>query len=342
MLVTVQCGHRIFCELRKNGTRGTQTLHHEDATGDLDDMIDETYQRAILSEAWSPDDSAVLNFNIVPSFSEPPLLSAIEVEMHANGELVYKQKCESGRWVRRAVQLISQLREEGSLEADQTAYLCVAAGADPNGVALDIASLPGLTIVDGTLESCGIQALGEGGVAPDRPVLLSGRMIDEIVDWTFEAGEVEIGGATLGKIVRLPEPLPGTHTRIVTVLSTSLLDQRHQGEVNRVSFSPEALAAAAEIADLRGQGETVMTVFHSHGFGAACGNCNQSERCALTECTKLSCDDYRVIESMFPSKSTLMPVSGRKLGAPGQRPVLEVHAWRGGKLQPIRYRRYLE
>lgn len=342
MQITIDCQHRIFCELRRNGLRGVQTLHHEDATADLGDLIDEMFHRAVLSETWSPVDCEELKFRIVPCFSEPPRLSAIEVEMQAKDETVCKQKFESGRWTRRAVETLNQLREEGSVEPDQTAFVCLEAGPDPAGVAIAIPPLQSLLVADGTLESCGVRALGEGSLAPDRPVLLSDRMIEEIVEWTWQAGAVEIGGATLGKIVRLPEPLPGTHTRFVTILSTSLLDERHQGEINRVSFSPEALAAAAEIAELRGLGETVMTVFHSHGFGSACGNCNESESCVLTECTKLSCDDYRVVESLFPSKSTLMPVAGRKLGATGRRPVLEVHAWRGGKLQPIRYQRFHE
>lgn len=342
MHVSIHCDHRYFCELRKVGASGGKTLHYEEATPDLSDLIDETFNRAVLSETWSADDDNDLDFHILPCFSEAPLLSAIEVDVRVKDESIYKQRFESGRWARRAVETIEQLREEGSLDAEQSAYLCLGAGHDPHGVAVDMPCLQPPMIVDGTLESCGIVDLGAGGLAPDRPVLVSDRMTEEIIEWTWQAGPVEIGGGTLGKIVRLPEPLPGTHTRIVTVLSTSLLDQRHQGEVNRVTFSPEALAAAAEIARLRGLDENVLTVFHSHGFGTSCGNCNQSETCALTECTKLSCDDYHVIESMFPSKSTLMPVAGRKLGVAGRRPVLEVHAWRGGKLQPIRYRRYLE
>jgi len=59
-------------------------------------------------------------------------------------------------------------------------------------------------------------------------------------------------------------------------------------------------------------------------------------------CTEVSLDDYQVLESMLPGKATLMPIAGRKLGAPGRRPVLEIHAWNGGKMLPIAWQRYAE
>jgi hypothetical protein len=52
--------------------------------------------------------------------------------------------------------------------------------------------------------------------------------------------------------------------------------------------------------------------------------------------------DYQVLETLFPSKSTVMPIAGRKLGTEGKRPVLEIHAWRGGEMRPIRWQRYVE
>ena len=47
-----------------------------------------------------------------------------------------------------------------------------------------------------------------------------------------------------------------------------------------------------------------------------------------------------LLESLFPSKATLMPIAGRKLGAPGRRPVLEIHAWRDGRMVAIPWRTY--
>ena len=77
-------------------------------------------------------------------------------------------------------------------------------------------------------------------------------MLDEILRYTEEAGAQEIGGATLGKMVRLPEPLPGTATPVVTVLTAGLTDPRHVGELGRFSFDPEALheAVGQELAEL--------------------------------------------------------------------------------------------
>ena len=55
-----------------------------------------------------------------------------------------------------------------------------------------------------------------------------------------------------------------------------------------------------------------------------------------------SLQDYQLLESLFPSKSTLMPIAGRKLGEPGRRPVLQIHAWRGGQMQPIPWQEYTD
>ena len=94
-----------------------------------------------------------------------------------------------------------------------------------------------------------------------------------------------------------------------------------------MTFNPDALLEADEISRLRGMGESVLTAFHTHGWGTSCGNCNQSEACPLTPCTTLSVQDYELLATLFPAKSTLMPVAGRKLGAEGRHPVLEIHAW---------------
>ena len=127
---------------------------------------------------------------------------------------------------------------------------------------------------------------------------------------------------------------------MVTVLSAAVVDRRHVGAPTLLTFSPEALAEGEQIAEMRGFGESVLTVYHSHMWGAGCDRCNQNEKCVLPECTTVSIQDYQVLESLFPSKATLMPIAGRKLGAQGQRPVLEIHAWRGGEMRTIRWQRY--
>jgi hypothetical protein len=153
-----------------------------------------------------------------------------------------------------------------------------------------------------------------------------------------EAGSEETGGAVLGKLVRLPQPLPGTDTRIVTILASLVEDPRHVGTATGFHFSPEALAEAARIGDIRGLGESVLTVFHSHGWTPDCRNCDPSAGCSLPECSP-SLRDYEML-SLFPSKGTLMPIAGRKPGVQGERPVLCIHAWRGGQLQAIPWQQY--
>jgi hypothetical protein len=193
-----------------------------------------------------------------------------------------------------------------------------------------------------SLEQAGIRSLGEGSLTAERPVLVSAKMVQEVLHWTADAGAAEIGGATLGQLIVLPQPLPGTRTRVVTVLSACVRDHRHAGEVGLFTFSPEALDEATRIAELRGLGETVITAFHSHGWGSRCGNCNQNPRCPLPDATQLSLRDYELAESLFPSKATLLPVAGRQLGAPGQRPVLTIHGWNGGRMTPFRWQQYHE
>jgi hypothetical protein len=194
-------------------------------------------------------------------------------------------------------------------------------------------------VVDESLESLGVRKLGAGSLVADRPVLVNRRVVEDGIRRCIEAGVNEIGGAVLGSLVRLAEPLPGTTTRIVTVLSTIVEDPRHVGQPLRFNFSPEGLAEAARIGDLRGMGETVQTVFHTHGWGSNCNNCNQSATCALAECNP-SLQDYQLLETLLPSKTTLMPIAGRKLGEAERRPVLQLFAWRGGELKAIRFQEY--
>jgi proteasome lid subunit RPN8/RPN11 len=171
--------------------------------------------------------------------------------------------------------------------------------------------------------------------------LVNSRTVEDILVRAEQAGASETGGAMLGKMIRLPQPLDGTKTRIVTVLSACVVDERHEAR-NPLSFTfdPQAMAEAAQIAEMRGFGESVLTVFHTHGWGTGCENCNQNELCVLPQCTQVSSADYQLLETLFPSKSTLMPIAGRKLGAEGRRPVLEIHAWRGGRMRPIRWQQY--
>lgn len=340
MDLALESPHRYVAELRARTPRGHRVLWQDDVTADLAALATEAVVRAVLADTLAPEDAERVALQIAPRLAHGAMVAAVELDVRLGGESLGTQSFDSGPWARQAARAVEQLRTDGSLGADEPAYLSVEvleAGA-PIRVELPPLALP--AIADRSLEACGVRTLGPEPLTPDRPVLVNARMVEEIVGWTYDAGPVEIGGAVLGCVVRLPSPLPGTSTPLVTVLSAGVLDPRHQGEINRVAFNPEGLAAAAEMADLRGLGEVVLTVFHSHGWGTACGNCNESATCALAECTQLSGDDYQVMETLFPSKASLMPVAGRKRGAGGRRPVLEVHAWRGGKLIPIRYGTY--
>jgi len=176
-------------------------------------------------------------------------------------------------------------------------------------------------------------------LAPERPVLLNRRMAADILELTEKAEINETGGAVLGKILRLKECLPGTSTPLVTVLSAAVGDVRHVGGPASFRFSPEALAQAAEIARLRDQGEAVLTAWHSHGWTAGCGQCRK-ESCGLPNAGQVSADDYQVLESLFSSKATLMPIAGRSVGVQGPRPVIMVHHWSNGAMRPLRWQEY--
>jgi hypothetical protein len=175
----------------------------------------------------------------------------------------------------------------------------------------------------------------DGRVDPERPVLVSRRFAQEAVRLCEEADTMEAGGAVLGRLVRLPAPLPGTQARTVTILAAIVQDPRHTGTNSRFHFNAEALAHAQKLCSVRGLDEDVVTVFHSHGFSKTCGNCNQNPNCPLAECYPSLHDYDQLLAQLFPSKCTLLPIAGRKLGAGGRRPVLQIHAWIGGEMRPV-------
>jgi hypothetical protein len=329
-------------------------LHVESIDGDLGDLVEETWVMGLLADEL-PLGSVPLRVSVQPVWRQEPLVDQLRVEVLVRtpdgGEARSKRDFAWGRWSRRALGEVHRLREQKLLADDAHALAVVYARPRPDpSHPSSLAPSPGFRVPplqepevsDQTLEELGVRALGEGGFDPLRPVLVNARMLQEILELTERCGVNETGGGTLGKIVRLPEPLPGTRTRLVTLLTASLADERHEGRPGEFRFSPEALAQADEIARLRSLGERVVTAFHSHGWGTSCGNCNESEGCTLPQCTEVSLDDYQVLESMLPCKSTLMPIAGRKLGAVGRRPVLEIHAWDRGRVRPIRWTRYAD
>jgi len=334
---------------------GFAPIHHEDVTADLADLVEEAFVRGVLADRIAPGPGPV-RVRVRPEWVVEPVVQRIRVAVRPAGSACeHEVAFRRGRWTRRLPATLRRLRERNLLgDEREKVYLRLVARRDgpPDGggaSALDAPAALGALrertleapeFCEETLADAGVRALGDGELDPDRPVLVNQRAVDEILERTVEAGPSEIGGGMLGKIVRLPEPIPGTRTRFVTVLSAGLPDRRHEGDVGRLTFSPEALIEAARIADLRGLRETVCSCYHSHGWGKGCDECNQSAGCALPSVDVVSDDDYEVLECLFPSKATLMPIAGRKLGAPGKRPVLEIHAWSGGAMRPVAWRRY--
>jgi hypothetical protein len=342
MRVTVEFDHQFLAEMRRTPDLSGMPLSSRPIPDDLLDLVEEAVDRSILADEL-PGDINDVHARVEPVFSEEPRVERIRIALGGgtNGssfELAHEFT--SGRWVRTSLARLAELRAEGTVGENEPAYRMIVALPQAGGQRLDLPNVEPPRILDGALEWFGVREATAGELVPDRPVLVNERLVREMLDACLDAGVKETGRAVLGAHVRLPEPLPNTTTRIVTVLTACIDDHRHTGVVNEWKISPEALADAANIADVRGCGESVLTVVHTHGWNRACGKCNQNANCPLAECTEVSVMDYQVLETLFPSKATLMPIAGRKLGAPDGRPVLEIHAWRGGAMRPIRWRQY--
>jgi hypothetical protein len=343
MKLNVNNRHEFVMELRRRSDLTGMPLHSESVTADVADLVDECYVTAVLNEKLPPEPDEV-TVNIKPVWLQEPLVSKVQVELMAglNGShATFTQQFAAGRWVRSAQAAALQLREEGTLGEGEAPYRLLTALPHQEPTPLRVPPLQPPPIHTQSLEEFGVRKLGTGSLVPDRPVLVNQRLAEDAVRRCEEAGATETGGAVLGKILRLPERLPGTQTRIVTVLSATVQDPRHEGAPLSFYFSPEALDEAARIGDLRGTGETVQTVFHTHGWSKSCARCNESTNCPLAECNP-SLQDYQLLESLFCSKSTLMPIAGRKMGEHIEHPIFQVHAWRGGEMLPIRWQEYCD
>ena len=343
MRASTHCPYSFFMEIGTEPEPGGTMLHRESIQDDLGDLVDEVFVTAILADAL-PEDPVELHVEVAPVWREEPWAEAVLVTAcpRGDGSPAFARRFETGRWMRRAQGIALRLESEEAIPKGATAYVYLLAERSATAVDTRLPALLPPFVEEQSLEDLGVMELGGGSLCPDRPILVNQRMVDEILDHTERAGSSETGGGTLGKMIRLPEPLPDTTTRVVTVLTASLTDDRHVGELARFTFDPEALHEAARIADLRGRGEAVVTGFHTHGWGSGCGRCNQNADCGLPQASHVSLADYQVLESLFPSKTTLMPIAGRKLGAPGDRPVLEIHAWRGGRMTPTPWRTYTD
>lgn len=337
--VIVKNEYAYFLELRMSSDCTNMPLSSEEVTPDLNQLIEETYVQGVLADLLAVD-AEHLTVEIVPAWSSEPIVQRVNVTITCgiNGsQQRVTRSFECGPWERLALRRTQTMRSEGVVPSEAQVYrllVAVRRGEAANAeIALPLLAAP--PVVAECLDDLGIRHFAAGRLEPERPVLVCERLVEDAITLCESAGPIETGGAVLGKIVRLPQPLPGTNTRYVTVLSAILPDERHTGDETRFHISPEALLEGTRVAEMRGRNESVLTVFHTHGWG--CGDCN-SKACPLAECYP-SLLDYD-LEALFPTKALLLPIAGRKLGAAGRRPILQIHAWRGGELRPIRWQAY--
>jgi hypothetical protein len=344
MQITIDCPWRLVAELHRDAAGEGVPLSSVDVTDDLSDLLDEAWVSGVLAGAL-PESAEHVHARYEPEFARESLVERIKVVVRAgeNGSTSeYIAQFSGGRWNRTRHQRVQQLREEGTLGKDDNAFHALVALPSRDSGKIVVPPLQAPAIIDGTLEQFGVRSMEAGELTPDRPILVNARLEADSIAACCQAGARETGAAVLGVFVRLPAPLPNTSTRVVTLLTTCIEDSRHAGQVNEWSISPEALEASARIAGLRGLGESVVTVVHSHGFSTECGKCNENANCPFAECTLVSLSDYLVLDTLFPGKATVMPIVGRRLGVPGRLPVLAMHAWRGGEMRPLRFQRYAD
>ncbi|MFO0870521.1 MAG: hypothetical protein U0935_16460 [Pirellulales bacterium] len=337
--VSVKNRHRFHLELRDQPNLDGVPLASKDVTLDLGETIDEAITNGFMG-GYLPCSARDIVASVEPHFGTSPVVERIEVVLSSQDtdEVdAVKLPFTSGSWSRWSQRKVCELRDEGTLTQEQTVYQMLLAFPERREVPIPLAPLRAPELRAATLDDCGVLRLLDGDLTPDRPLLISRRFEEEAIEQCARSKEVEIGAAVLGRCVRLPAPLPGTRTPIVTLFSTLLFDPRHSGDENQFHFHPAALAESQRMCDLRGMDESIITVFHTHGWG--CGDCNQKTVCPIAE-AKPSLQDYQLLASLFPGKSTLLPIAGRKIGDESRRPVLQVYAWRSGQMRPIRWQRY--
>jgi len=370
MRTTIDFPHELVLQLLAG--EDDRVLHEERATAGVAALVEEAFLAAVLAERLPPDPER-LDVRVVPvittALSAGGVADGLIVELEAGPDGRDRAAFERGPWTRRAEACAAALAHRsvgaaaaespdssespstpwspgsppspGARAAPRARLLVRPGGAGAGALALPPLGAPPVDPLDPEVARALLEGpSGAGALDADRPILIADEVEAQVLAATVEAGPAEIGGVALGRLVRLPRPLPGARTRVVTLLTKALLDARHVGVPGRLDFDPGALVEAAWTAERRGRGESVLAIVHSHGWGRGCDDCNASAACALPEARHVSLDDYRVAESLLPGKATVFPVAGRRLGAPGRRPLLEVHAWRRGELRPLPWRRF--
>lgn len=340
----VTTDYRYMVEIRRTADLSSAPLFSQEVpAADLNELVAELHANAVLAQTV-PDRATGIECHLEPRWHDDPIVAQLDVSIqveNADGPVSVSESFRCGRWSRVAQQATAQLREENLIADNELVYALLLALPSDAGQQSWRVPLETPHYVDADLAACGVRRLLPGQVLKDRPVLVNKRLVDDALARCQESGTTEAGAAVLGKIVRLPEPLPSTTTRLVTILSALVEDPRHQGSSFEFAFSSAALAEAMEIADLRGFDETVQTVYHSHGWAKECSLCQENGRCPLAK-AQPSLRDYTMVESLVSSKATLVPIAGRRLGNQQDRPALEIYAWRGGELRAIEWSTYEE
>jgi len=339
----IELEHAYRLELRPRDDSDAVPLHVEDVSADLADLVEEAFAEAVLSDrlpATPPDVSVVVS----PRFEREPVVAEVEVRLRVEldgGSSTVVRRFRTGRWARTARRALLALHEEGRVGKGVAVVRSLCAQAGNGGRELETPYLALPPILERSLADLGVRELGEGSIDPRRPVLVARRLADEAVARCEEAGVREAGGVALGALVRLDEPLEGAQTRIITLLTSLVVDDRHVGRPGEFALSPDALVDARSLADLRGNCESVAAIVHSHGWSRECARCHENPDCPIPEAVP-SLDDYALLESLLPAKSSLLPIVGRKRAASGRRPLLRVFCWRSGRMQEIPWTAYEE
>lgn len=335
MQTEIQADYRLDLELRKGPDAASAPLLVEEVTQDVvRDLTLETFMHGVLA-GQLPSDSDGVRVEVTPIWNTEPFVDRLLVRITPDSGQTFSREYREGRWIRRAETRMLQLRKQGQLQDNELCYRSLV--ATRNGQSIDVRPpvLEAPPIEDKTLHDLGVRDLDAGNLTPDRPVLVNSRLESEIIQRTRAAGEDETGGAVLGSLARLPEPLPGTTTPVVTVLAASVCDGRHEGKAASFNISPDAMVEAAQIAQVSGQ--RVMTIWHSHGWCEK--KCEKMNNCPLVSPAYMSTDDYQVAETLCPSKATVMPICGWDR-VDNDNPTLIVHGWNGGLMKAVPWMRY--
>ena len=185
MKVCLKSRYSYYSELRSNADRWSVPLSIEDVTPALSQLVEEAYVRGVLAEEL-PSETDQLDVEIEPHWSTEPTVERVEVTLSAgtNGDRhIVSHRFDRGPWVRSAESTAQRLRTEGSLTENEQVYRLLVAlktrdGAPREWVLPPLAPPP---MIEQSAEELGACQFGDGSLEPDRPVLVSERLVQEAI-----------------------------------------------------------------------------------------------------------------------------------------------------------------